>query len=66
LRAQFSADDLIQFEVLLNTIELWDADRMGMADADSWTQTQDVLLTMGYIPDAIDTSAAFTNAFLPE
>ncbi len=66
LRAQFTPGDLVQFEVLINSIALWDADTLGMADANSWAQTQDILLSMGYIPELADTSSAFTNAFLPD
>lgn len=66
LQGQLNADDLVQFEVLLSSIDLWDADQLGYADPASWAVTQDVLLSMGYIPEASDSSAAFTNDFLPE
>ena len=65
LGAQFSAGELIQFDVLLASILLWDADHLGQADSESWAKTQDVLLGMGYVPAATDASAAFTNDFLP-
>lgn len=65
LKGQFSSDDLVQVEVLLSTIDLWEAERLGLADPDSWTATQAVLLSMGYIPEVTDPSAAFTNDFLP-
>ena len=65
LKSRFSADDLLQFEVLLSSIALWDADQPGLADAESWAATQEVLLDMGYIAEGTDASAAFTNAFLP-
>ncbi|MBL8147636.1 MAG: ABC transporter substrate-binding protein [Anaerolineae bacterium] len=66
LQSEFPSDELVQFEVLLSTIELWDADRLGYADPESWATTQDVLLEMGYIPRESDPSEAFTNDFLPE
>ncbi|HYO87677.1 MAG TPA: ABC transporter substrate-binding protein, partial [Candidatus Limnocylindrales bacterium] len=66
LRAQFTPDELVQFEVLISSIALWDADRLGLSEAASWAQTQDVLLAIGYIPELADASGAFTNAFLPE
>jgi NitT/TauT family transport system substrate-binding protein len=66
LGEQFTADELVQLDVLLETIALWDADRLGMADTESWAKTQGVLLGMGYVPAATDSSVAFTNEFLPE
>lgn len=66
LREQFDADELIQFEVLLSTVDLWDADQPGLATAESWETTQDVLLGMGFVPALTDTSLAWTNEFLPE
>jgi NitT/TauT family transport system substrate-binding protein len=66
LQAEFSPEELVQFQVLLTTITLWDADRLGYADAESWAETQDVLLNMGYISEPVDVSEAFTNQFLPE
>jgi len=66
LQGQFSGDELVQFEVLLSSIELWDADQLGYADPRSWAVTQDILLDMGYIPQTTDPNEAFTNEFLPE
>ncbi|MCB9454044.1 MAG: ABC transporter substrate-binding protein [Anaerolineaceae bacterium] len=65
LEAQFDMDTLLQFEVLLNTIDFWDADQLGYSDLSSWEVTQDTLTMMGFLPGAIDLEAAFTNAFLP-
>ncbi len=65
LKETFDAADLIQFEVLLNTIELWDADQLGLADTASWEATQSVLEDMKFVITPIDVTAAFTNSFLP-
>lgn len=65
LQQQFPADALTQIEVLLATIELWRADRLGLADEASWTATQDILIQMGFVQEAVDVTAAFTNDFLP-
>ncbi len=65
LQEQFPADALTQMEVLLATIELWRADRLGLADEASWSATQDILIQMGFVQDAVDVTAAFTNDFLP-
>jgi NitT/TauT family transport system substrate-binding protein len=65
LEEQFDADTLVQFRVLLNTIELWDADQLGYSDAASWDVTEKVLMDMKFIPAAIDLSKAFSDDFLP-
>ena len=64
LAEQFDSQTLVQFQVLLNTIELWDADQLGLTDIASWETTQQTLLTMGFIQEPIDLEAAFTNDFL--
>lgn len=66
LHTQFDSADLLQFDVLLATIELWDADQLGVTEAESWVLTQDVLQLMGFIDAPIDLSAAYSNDFLPE
>ncbi len=65
LSTQFDAATLVQFEVLLNTIDLWDADHLGLADKDSWDATQKVLTDMKFVTTPIDVEKAFTNDFLP-
>ncbi|MDL1900948.1 ABC transporter substrate-binding protein [Anaerolineae bacterium CFX9] len=64
LREQFSADLLLQFEVLLATVELWDADVLGFSDLSSWEATQETLIAMGFVSSPIDLTAAFTNDFI--
>ncbi len=66
LENQFDADTLIQFRVLLNTIDLWDADQPGLATLESWEATAAVLRSMGSLEGDVDVSSAFSNAFLPE
>lgn len=66
LQTQFSGDSLTQFEVLLTSIALWDADRLGFSELASWEQTQAVLLQMGFMEAPLDDlNSAFTNDFLP-
>lgn len=65
LSEQFDADTLLQFEVLLTSIELWDADQLGFTDAESWTNMQDTLVTLGQLAEVSDISALFTNDYLP-
>ncbi len=61
----FDASMLLQFHILLNTIELWDADEPGITTPESWAVTQDMLTTMGFLSAPIDLTAAFTNEFVP-
>lgn len=59
------SDDLTQFEVLLRTIELWDADMLGQSDLSSWVAMSDTLRLMGLLSDdASDLSASFSNQFV--
>lgn len=65
LAEQFSADELIQFHVLLATIDLWDADVLGYTDPASWESMQAAMAALGTLPESIDLSEAYTNAFVP-
>ena len=65
LSEQFDADTLLQFEVLLTTIDLWEADQLGYSDTADWETTQNTLITMGYLSEEQDVTVAFTNDFLP-
>jgi NitT/TauT family transport system substrate-binding protein len=51
--------------VLQATLPLWESPTPGMTDPDSWVQTQEVLLGMGFIDAPLDDlSAAYTNDFV--
>ena len=65
LASQLDAGTLVQFDVLLATIDLWNAKPLGATDSASWTATEDVLLTMGFLDKKIDLTGAFTNDFVP-
>ncbi len=65
LSAEFEPATLVQFQVLLNTIDLWDADHLGLSDKASWEATQKVLTDMKFVTTPIDVEKAFSNAFLP-
>lgn len=65
LAEEFDADMLTQFEVLLTTTDLWDADVLGYSDLVSWQTMADALFTLGAleaVPDDLD--VAFTNQFV--
>ena len=51
--------------MLLNTIELWDAERLGYSDLASWEAMRDTLSLMGFVDDdGSDLRDAFTNDFV--
>jgi NitT/TauT family transport system substrate-binding protein len=59
------ADQAIQKQVLLTTIDLWKASRLGYSDPAAWQNTEQVLLDMGLLKQPLDISGAFSNDFLP-
>lgn len=66
LAEQFDNELLTQLRVLLNTIELWDAESLGYSDLESWEAMRDTLAAMGFLDDgAVHLPEAFTNIFLP-
>lgn len=66
LAEEFSADLLLQFEVLLASIELWDADELGMTAPPAWETTQDTLIAMDFLDAPLDElDTAYTNTFVP-
>ena len=65
LAETFDADTLTQFEVLLTTIDLWDADILGYSELSSWETMRDTLLLMAMLDNADDDlEIAFTNQFI--
>ncbi|MDQ7033464.1 MAG: ABC transporter substrate-binding protein [Anaerolineae bacterium] len=65
LSSQFDADTLIQFEVLLASIPLWNAERLGFSDLASWENMQATLVALGQLDEPIALETIFTNDFLP-
>lgn len=67
LAERFDPATLLQYAILLETIRLWDADRLGYTDPRSWEVTQSTLIDMGILRAPLDDlSAAYSNDFLPE
>lgn len=58
------ADQAVQMEVLMLSIEFWKADQLGFSERDAWENMQDVLLDMGLLAEPLDLDAAFTNEFI--
>ncbi|MEQ8671660.1 MAG: ABC transporter substrate-binding protein [Aggregatilineales bacterium] len=65
LSNEFPPEDLIQFQVLLATIDLWQAEVLGMTDPASWETTSDLLVEMGLLTGDVDLAIAYTNDFVP-
>lgn len=61
----FKADDATQRAVLAGTIELMKGERLGVSSEAAWTNTQEVLLSMGQVKKKMDVATFFTNEFVP-
>jgi NitT/TauT family transport system substrate-binding protein len=59
------ADQAVQKQVLITSIEFWKADQLGYSDPTAWQNTEQVLLDIGFLTKPVDVSQAFTNDFLP-
>ncbi len=65
LAMKFDAAELTQFQVLLHTIELWDAEQLGFSDLASWQAMRDTLEAMGFLAaESGDLQEAFSNRFV--
>ncbi|QPC80491.1 ABC transporter substrate-binding protein [Phototrophicus methaneseepsis] len=63
-----SVDDpaeLIQFQVLLASIDLWDTDQLGYSELSSWQNMQDTLIELGALAEPVALESLFSNDFLP-
>lgn len=61
----FKTDDAIQRAVLAATIDTMKGPKLGVSDAAAWSNTQDILLTMGQVKEKADVNTFFTNEFVP-
>jgi len=59
------ADQEVQMQVLLRSIALWQAERMGYSEPDAWENMQRILLQMGLLNSELDLTAAYDNRFIP-
>jgi NitT/TauT family transport system substrate-binding protein len=60
-----SADQALQMQVLLTSIELWINPTPGFTDPAVWQGMYSLLSKFGYISPQLDISQAFSNEFLP-
>jgi len=58
------ADQEIQMEVLMQSIEFWKADILGYSQQESWQNMQQVLLDMGLLVQQAPLDEAYTNQFV--
>ena len=65
VEALASADEVVQRQVLTESIELWRTEQYGYSDADAWQNMHDLLLQMGLLTQPLDVSQCYTNEFLP-
>lgn len=66
LRQEFDSATLLQFEVLLESIKLWETEEYGFSDPESWAVMQETLLALGKLANPVVLENAFSNEFAPE
>lgn len=66
LRQEFDSATLLQFEVLLESIKLWETDEYGLSDPESWAVMQETLLALDKLANPIALENAFSNEFAPQ
>ncbi len=60
-----SADQAIQKQVLLSSIELWKGDHVGYSNPDAWVNMQRILTGMSLISGTKDVTLSYNNELLP-
>jgi hypothetical protein len=58
------ADENVQKQILLASIEFWRAGTLGLSNPLAWENMQKVLLDMGMYDQALDLDKAYTNEFI--
>lgn len=56
----------VQRQVLADSIELWQVDRLGYTDPQAWENMEELLLQLSLIESPLDLSVAYSNDFLPD
>lgn len=59
------ADRELQFEILTQSILLWETENLGYSEPAGWVNMQAVLMDMGLLTETQDLDKAFTNDLLP-
>ena len=58
------ADQVVQYQVLLASIDLWKSDQPGYSRAVAWENMRTLLLNMGLLKQEINLDEAFSNDFV--
>jgi len=58
------SNEVVQKNILNDSIEYWKADQLGYSDPESWENMQALLLEMGLLSAPLDLTKAFTNQFV--
>jgi len=61
-----NADQAVQKQVLLNSIEQWKTSTPGYSDPAAWENMQNILLKMGLLTGSLDLNQAYSNSYLPK
>ena len=61
-----AADQNVQMQVLLASIDEWKTTNLGYSDPKAWQNMQTILLKMSLITQPMDLSNVFTNNYLPK
>ena len=59
------ADEIVQREILAESIKLWQTERPGYSDPEGWENMQAVLLEIGLLDTELYLAKAFTNDLIP-
>ena len=59
-----SAEQVVQKQVMINSIELWKGEQLGFSDLQAWENMQSTLQKMGLLNSPLDLSVVFTNEFI--
>ena len=54
----------VQMDILLSSIDFWEADILGYSSPQAWDNMHDVLMDIGEILKSVDLEKAFTNEFI--
>lgn len=65
LSDQFPADTVLQFEILLATIELWESETLGYSSREGWENMLATLQALNLIQTDVDVADLYTNAYVP-
>ncbi|MBN2547801.1 MAG: ABC transporter substrate-binding protein [Anaerolineales bacterium] len=60
------ANEQVQKQVLISSIEFWKTDALGKSDLEAWENMQAVLLEMELLKQPVDLEKAFTNQFVED